>query len=129
MAYKYVGGLKGFAITDDKKLVWRDTARGWQHYAFGGAVNQDRGRACARGTAWRFSNPTAARLPSSRHRTNSSSRAKSKPISATCITARTARTASRIGVRQPDREVGAKPWGISDAVWNRRVGEVARTPE
>jgi len=27
------------------------------------------------------------------------------------------------GVRQPDREVGAKPWGISDAVWNRRVGE------
>ena len=28
-----------------------------------------------------------------------------------------------IGVRQPDREVGAKPWGITDAVWNRRVGE------
>ena len=25
----------------DTKLVWRDTARGWQHYAFGGAVNQD----------------------------------------------------------------------------------------
>ena len=28
-----------------------------------------------------------------------------------------------LGVRQPDREVGAKPWGISDEVWNRRVGE------
>ena len=41
VAYKYVGGLKGFAITDDTTLVWRDTARGWQHYAFGGAVNQD----------------------------------------------------------------------------------------
>ena len=28
-----------------------------------------------------------------------------------------------IGARQPDREIGAKPWGISDEVWNRRVGE------
>ena len=28
-----------------------------------------------------------------------------------------------IGARQPDREVGFKPAGISDEVWNRRVGE------
>ena len=35
VAYKYVGGLKGFTAADDTKLVWRDTARGWQHYAFG----------------------------------------------------------------------------------------------
>ena len=30
---------------------------------------------------------------------------------------------SPIGVRQPDKEVGYKPYGISDEVWNRRVGE------
>ena len=41
MAYKYVGGLKGFSISDTTRVVWRDTARAWQQYAFGGAVNQD----------------------------------------------------------------------------------------
>ena len=44
VAYKYVAGLKGFAIADDTRVVWRDTARGWQQYAFGGAVNQIAGR-------------------------------------------------------------------------------------
>ena len=41
VAYKYVGGLKGFGIASDTRVVWRDTARGWQQYAFGGSVNRD----------------------------------------------------------------------------------------
>jgi hypothetical protein len=32
-------------------------------------------------------------------------------------------TSLSIGVRQPDREIGYKAYGFSDAVWNRRVGE------
>jgi hypothetical protein len=40
VAYKYASGLKGFTIADDTRVVWRDTARGWQHYGFGGALNQ-----------------------------------------------------------------------------------------
>ena len=40
VAYKYDAGLKGFSIQDDTRVVWRDTARAWQQYAFGGAVNQ-----------------------------------------------------------------------------------------
>ena len=40
VAYKYVGGLKGFATGDNTRVVWRDTARGWQQYEFGGPVNQ-----------------------------------------------------------------------------------------
>ncbi|MEJ7606825.1 MAG: hypothetical protein WKF37_11290 [Bryobacteraceae bacterium] len=28
-----------------------------------------------------------------------------------------------VGARQPDREVGAKPWGVSDEVWTRRAGQ------
>src|ERR1017187_9078690 len=39
VAYKFVAGLKGFAIGNDTRLVWRDIARGWQHYLFGGHVN------------------------------------------------------------------------------------------
>ena len=46
-----------------------------------------------------------------RRRTNFSSRARSKPTSATCTTARTARPRSRIGVRQPDRGGGRQALG------------------
>ncbi|HXJ39316.1 MAG TPA: hypothetical protein VNH18_08545, partial [Bryobacteraceae bacterium] len=41
VAYKYDSGLKGFSIQDDSRVVWRDTARAWQQYAFGGSVNQE----------------------------------------------------------------------------------------
>ncbi len=41
VAYKYMGGLKGFAISDSTRVVWRDPARAWQQYAFGGAANKD----------------------------------------------------------------------------------------
>src|SRR5579885_1857721 len=41
VAYKYVGGLKGFTIGKDTRVVWRDVARAWQQYEFGGAVNQE----------------------------------------------------------------------------------------
>ena len=41
VAYKFVAGLKGFTIDNDTRLVWRDIARGWQHYLFGGNVNTD----------------------------------------------------------------------------------------
>src|SRR5687767_4789472 len=41
VAYKYLGGLKGFAIGPDTRVVWRDVARAWQQYAFGGQINKD----------------------------------------------------------------------------------------
>jgi hypothetical protein len=40
VVYIYKAGLKGFTI-GDTKLVWRDTARQWQQYAFGGAPNNE----------------------------------------------------------------------------------------
>jgi len=41
VAYIYKAGLDGFHINDDTKLVWRDTARAWQQYGFGGAPNSE----------------------------------------------------------------------------------------
>ncbi len=32
-------------------------------------------------------------------------------------------TSLAVGVRQPEREEGPRPWGVSDEVWNRRVAE------
>ena len=42
VAYKYNGGLKGFTIGNNTRVVWRDMARAWQQYEFGGTVNQDK---------------------------------------------------------------------------------------
>ncbi|MEJ7609289.1 MAG: hypothetical protein WKF37_24210, partial [Bryobacteraceae bacterium] len=122
VAYKYVGGLKGFSISDDKKLVWRDTARGWQRYAFGGSVNQDpvglraRNRLAileSNGGSLAVFPPSHKFFFSREIETNLGYNYYRKDSESTFS----------IGVRQPDREVGAKPWGVSDAVWTRRVGE------
>lgn len=40
-AYKYNAGLKGFRTDYAKRITWRDTARAWQKYEFGGEVNND----------------------------------------------------------------------------------------
>jgi len=41
IAYIYRAGLKGFDIAKHPAVTWRDTARAWQKYEFGGAVNQE----------------------------------------------------------------------------------------
>ena len=122
VAYKYVGGLKGFAISDSTRLIWRDTARGWQHYGFGGAPNQDlvglrtRNRVAileANGGSLAVMPPSHKFFFSREIETNLGYDYYRKD----------SETSFALGVRQPDRETGAKPWGISDAVWTRRVGE------
>lgn len=122
VAYKYVGGLKGFTVADDTKLVWRDTARGWQHYAFGGAVNQDPVglRARNRLAVLESGAGSLAVFPPS-HKFFFSREIETNL--GYVYYRKDSDTSFSIGVRQPDREVGAKPWGISNAVWNRRVGE------
>lgn len=122
VAYKYVGGLKGFSVSDDKKLVWRDTARGWQHYAFGGAVNQDAVglRARNRLAILETNGGSLAVFPPS-HKFFFSREIETNL--GYVYYRKDSENSFSIGVRQPDREVGAKPWGISDAVWNRRVAE------
>ena len=40
VAFIYKAGLKGFAIANGNKVVWRDTSQMWQEQDFGGAVNQ-----------------------------------------------------------------------------------------
>jgi hypothetical protein len=122
VAYKYDAGLKGFPIEDDTRLVWRDTARGWQQYTFGGDVNQQlvglqaRNRLAileAKGASLAFFPPSHKFFFSREIETNLGY----------VYYRKDSENAFAIGVRQPDREVGAKPWGVSDEVWTRRVGE------
>ena len=122
VAYKYIGGLKGFPIADSTRVVWRDTARGWQQYAFGGALNQDpvglraRNRLAileANGGSLAVFPPSHKFFWSREIETNLGY----------VYYRKDSENAFSIGVRQPDREIGAKPWGISDEVWTRRVGQ------
>jgi hypothetical protein len=122
VAYKYVSGLKGFTIADDTKVVWRDTARGWQQYGFGGAINQQIVGLQARnrlgiletnGGSLAFLPPSHKFFFSREIETNLGYVYYRKDTE----------NSFAIGVRQPDREIGAKPWGVSDEVWTRRVGE------
>jgi hypothetical protein len=122
VAYKYVAGLKGFPIAEDTTVVWRDTARGWQQYGFGGAVNQDIVGLQARnrlgiletnGGSLAFLPPSHKFFFSREIETNLGY----------VYYRKDSENSFAIGVRQPDREIGAKAWGVSDEVWTRRVGE------
>ena len=122
VAYKYVAGLKGFSISDDTKVVWRDTARGWQQYAFGGSVNQEPVGLQARNrlAILETKGGSLAVLPPS-HKFFWSREIETNL--GYVYYRKDSEQSFSIGARQPDREVGAKPWGITDEVWNRRVGE------
>ena len=122
VAYKYVAGLKGFEISNSSRVVWRDTARAWQQYAFGGDVNQEAVGLRARnrlgilegnGGSLAFLPPSHKFFFSREVETNLGY----------IYYRKDSESSFAIGVRQPDREVGYKPYGVSDQVWNRRVGE------
>jgi hypothetical protein len=122
VAYKYIGGLKGFTMDKCSEVDWRDPARAWQHYSFGGSINQDPVglRARNRLGLLQACGGTLGFLPPShkfffaREIETNLGYVYYRKDSATTFA---------IGVRQPDREEGFKPYGVSTAVWNRRVAE------
>src|SRR5580658_2990549 len=128
VAYKFTAGLKGFTIGQDTRLVWRDIARGWQHYLFGGAVNTDPVALKARnrveiiesgaGSVAVF--PASHKFFFSREvETNLGYNYYRKDSEATFA----------VGVRQADREESFKPYGTTDAVWQRRVTQAREFEE
>jgi hypothetical protein len=122
VAYKYTAGLKGFVAGENTRLVWRDVARGWQRYEFGGAVNQSPVGVRARNRLGilETGGGSLAVLPPS----HKFFFAREMETNLGYIYYRKDDAGSfAIGVRQPDRETGYKPYGISDAVWQRRVKE------
>jgi hypothetical protein len=128
VAYKFAAGLKGFTIGNDTRLVWRDIARGWQHTLFGGAVNTDPVALKARNRVeivetgagsvavfpashkFFFAREVESNLGYNYYRKDSE-------------------TAFAVGVRQADREESFKPYGTTDAVWQRRVAQARQFEE
>jgi hypothetical protein len=128
VAYEYAAGLKGFAIGDSTRLAWRDVARGWQHYLFGGAVNQDPVAVKARNRIeiaqsnagsvavfpashkFFFAREVESNLGYNYYRKDSD-------------------TSFAIGIRQAEREESFKPYGVTDAVWRRRAAQAREFEE
>jgi hypothetical protein len=127
VAFIYKAGLKGFAIKDDTKLVWRDTSQIWQEQEFGGEVNEQPVNLQARNRVeileagggslgifppphkFFFARENEVNLGYVYYRKDSASE-------------------FSLGVMQPEHGLGYAPWGVTDEVWRRRSG-VARQQE
>ena len=119
VAYIYKAGLKGFPITDASKVVWEDTAQVWQEQQFGGDVNQQPVNVAARNRLEILDNGAGSLgvLPPP----HKFFFARENEVNLGYVYYRKDSNANfSIGVMQPERGEGYKPWGVSDAVWNRR---------
>ena len=120
VAYIYKAGLKGFSIHDDTRLMWRDSARQWQHYAFGGAPNEEpinlraRNRLeildSGRGSLAVFPPPHKFFF------------ARENEVNLGYVYYRKDDDQHfSLGVMQPERGEGYGPWGVTDETWKRRT--------
>src|SRR6185369_15471934 len=122
VAYKYVAGLKGLAIGNDTRVVWRDVARAWQHYGLGGSPNADPvalrvrnrlGIVESGGGSLAFFPPSHKFFFAREIETNLGFVSYRKD----------SESSFAIGARQADSEEAYRPYGVSDAVWKRRVDQ------
>ena len=122
VAYKYLAGLKGFAIGNDMRVVWRDPARAWQEYDFGGDVNRESVALKARNRLAIIENgggslaffPPSHKFFFAREIETNLGFVYYRKISDGSFA---------VGVRQADREEPYKPYGVSDAEWESRAHE------
>lgn len=122
VAYKYRAGLKGFQLEPAQRVIWRDTSRAWQKYEFGGTVNRDP-------VALKARNRLA--IVEGEHGSLAFFPPPHKFFFAREIEMNLGYVWYRkdddksfsIGIRHGDREEMYKPFGVSDAEWEKRVKE------
>jgi hypothetical protein len=119
VAYIYKAGLKGFTV-GSSKLVWRDTARQWQQYAFGGAPNNEpiNIRARNRLEILDTGHGSLAVFPPP----HKFFFARENEVNLGYVYYRKDDDQSfSLGAMQPERGEGYVPWGVTDAIWKRRT--------
>lgn len=120
VAYVYRAGLSGLRTDNYERVRWRDTTRDWQHYRFGGGTNDGPVPLRARNRVmlleqWRGS--LAVFPPSHKFFF-----AREIELNLGYVWYRQGEEGRfDVGVRQGEREEMFRPWGASDAIWNKRV--------
>ncbi len=119
VAYHYRAGLRGFRTDSAKRVVWRDVARGWQKYEFGGSANTDPVglRARNRLAIVETAGGSVAVFPPP----HKFFFGREIELNLGYVWYRKDDGGSfSVGVRQADREEMYRPFGFSDEVWQRR---------
>lgn len=122
VAYKYEAGLKGFAIEPGRRIVWRDVARAWQHYEFGGSPNRDPVglRARNRLAVMEGVGGSVAVFPAP----HKFFFAREIELNLGYVWYRKDDEKSfALGVRQADHEEMYRPFGVSDELWRKRSNQ------
>ncbi len=121
IAYIYRAGLKGFDPAKEPEVDWRDTARAWQKYRFGGAVNNEPValRARNRLAIVKAGTGSLAVLPPP----HKFFFAREDEMNLGYVYYRKdSDTSYAVGTLQPEKGEGYHPWGVTDEEWNRRTG-------
>jgi hypothetical protein len=120
VAYIYKAGLKGFPITPDTKLIWRDSAEHTQTEYFGGAPNTEPVALRARNRmAILDVGPGSLAVFPSPHKFFF---AREDEVNLGFVYYRKDNDSSfSLGVMWPDQGEGYHPWGATDAEWKRRT--------
>ncbi len=121
VAYKYEAGLKGFAIEPGRRVIWRDVARAWQHYEFGGAANRDPVGLRARNRLAVMEGGAGSGSVAVFPAPHKFFFAREIELNLGYVWYRKDDEKSfALGVRQADHEEMYRPFGVSDEIWRKR---------
>ena len=128
VAYVYRAGLGGLRSQDYERLRWRDIARDWQHYRFGGGPNEGPVPLRARNRVLLLEQRRGALAVFPPSHKFFFAREIEMNLGYVWYSQR-ADGRFDVGVRQGEREEMYRPWGVSDDVWQRRVTQSRRFAE
>jgi hypothetical protein len=120
VAYMYRAGLTGFNIDSESRVIWRDTARAWQEYRFGGPPNSDPVVLRARNRLAILERKEGSLAVFPPPHKFFWAREIELNLGYVYYRRHDDKTFS-MGVRQADREEMYRPYGKSNEVWDRRA--------
>ena len=125
VAYVYRAGASGLVAADYKRLRWMDVARDWQHYRFGGGVNDGPVPLRARNRLLLLEKERGAlAVFPPPHKFFFAREIEMNLGYVWYSQGRSGRFA--VGVRQGEREEMFRPWGASDGIWEKRTRQSRR---
>jgi hypothetical protein len=120
VAFIYKAGLKGFAIGNNTKVVWRDTSQLWQENDFGGEVNQEPVNVRARNRLEVLDTGAGSLAVLPPPHKFFFARENEVNLGYVYYRKDTAESFS-LGAMQPERCEGYDPWGVAPEVWQHRA--------